>query len=172
LWSADETVRTERKTARRICIALWIREERVTVSTLRASEVHCGKCEPSVHVKVQSLSPKFTAGVGKIVGANHNGNEQTRGKPHSVARKMMGASMARGEVKMPETHITQPRLVNSLRCTGLSSSKFSLSQEDAASSKNPLNRLRNFEATIKKEEAMAKDWEKSWGFMKVNSALH
>jgi len=43
--------------------------------------------------------------------------------------------------------------------------------EDAASSKNPLNRLRNFETTVRKEEATAKDWEQNWGFMKVQGCL-
>ena len=40
---------------------------------------------------------------------------------------------------------------------------------DQASSKNPLNRLRNFETTVRKEMAVAKAWEKSWGFMKADA---
>jgi len=39
--------------------------------------------------------------------------------------------------------------------------------EDQASSKNPLNRLRNWEATVRKEMAVAKDWDDNWGFLRA-----
>uniref|UniRef100_A0A7S0HPW6 Uncharacterized protein n=1 Tax=Hanusia phi TaxID=3032 RepID=A0A7S0HPW6_9CRYP len=39
--------------------------------------------------------------------------------------------------------------------------------EDAASSKNPLNQMRNWEAVIMKENAVMREWEGSWGFMRA-----